>query len=118
MPVVHLLPGGKISLLRISRVVKAGVIVQPGNGSRTRALDCVRKNCSALRLDNVQRRHLRAALRHAVGNVPAVVRWLKPVESDGSVSGKLVGVNKNTIGPVQAIAYIKDRLVLHALALG
>ena len=56
--VIHLLPGGNVSLLRISRVVEAGVVVQPGNGSRTRALDGVGKNCSALRLDNVQRRHL------------------------------------------------------------
>ncbi len=66
--------------------------------------------------DHVQRAHLRAALRGAVGDELAIVRGVPPVERDGAVFGKLVRIDQNFVVAVNALANVEHRLVLLAVA--
>ena len=140
VPVVHLLPVGNLALLRIARVIEPGVVMQPRNRCSTRALDRVRKNRSRLRLDNVQRRHLRSASRSAIRDILPRIARLKPVKRHGAVSRKRIRIHQHTITlcgvrlgifsrppgitsgllrrRTRILPHVKHRLVLHPLALG
>ncbi len=116
--VVHLLAVGHFAFFRIARVIEAGVVELPCDGSGTGALDGVGKNGAGFGFDDVQRAHFGAAGRGAVGDILSGLAGIVPVERDGAVGRKFVGIDQHAVGPVETVAYIKDWLVLHPLALG
>ena len=88
----------------------------PSDAGRPRPLNRVRQQIARLGLNDVQRTHLRAAGRSAIGKILPVLRRLVPVKRNGPVRRERVRVDQNAVLAVAALAHIKHRLILHPLA--
>src|SRR5205823_14507564 len=116
--VVVFLPLGDFALFRVTRVPETGVVELPSDAGRTCALNGVGQQLSARNVDHVQRAQLRAAGRGAISEQLSIVRGLPPIKRDSAVGSERVHVHQFTIGSVDGIANVKNRLVLCALAAG
>src|SRR5437588_986186 len=116
MAVVHLLSGSDIAGPRISRVIKPGIIRQPGHTGSACAFDLLWKQFAGDGLDDLQSADLRPVRRCAVSHIFAVMAGEPPVEGNGPVGCEGVYVDQRTVLPAEALADIDDRLVLVPLA--
>ena len=64
----------------------------------------------------MQRAHLRTAQRCSISDILAVFAWIPPVQRHGSIRRQRIHIQQHTIFAVNAFAYVKNRLILHALA--
>ena len=116
MAVVNFLARLHIALPGISRVIKSGVVRQPSNARRPRALDRVGQKISSFCFENVQRAHLRPARRSSIRQIFSVLRRLVPIERNRPIRRQLIRIHQHAIFSLHAFAHIKHRLVLHSVA--
>src|SRR5256886_2464746 len=84
----------------------------PGDGAPVRVRDAVRKLLPRRRLDDGQRRHLVAATRESVGDVPRVVGGVVPVERGQARRIERVRINESAIRRADRVADVEDGLLL------
>src|SRR5215510_5959135 len=110
--VIHFLSGRNVAGLRITSVVKARTVRQPGNAGRAGASDLLRQQLAGGRFNYAQTTDFRPVGRGAIGHVFAVTGGKPPVKSDSAIRRQLIHVNQAAIFSIQSFTHVNDRLVL------
>src|SRR5579859_4422852 len=116
MAVVHLLAGRDVAGAGIARVVKGGIVRQPGNAGCACAFNLLREQLAGSSFNYTQSADFRSVGRGAVSHVLAVMGREPPIQSDGSVGCKRVYVHQGQVFSLQPLTDIDDRLVLMPFA--
>ena len=100
----------------MAAVIEAGIVLEPGEARKARAVDGVGQYSPGRSLNDAKRTFFRAAGRSTVGDILAVVGGEPPIERYGSVGGELVDIDQRAVVALQSFAHIKKRLVLAGIA--
>ena len=115
MPIVIFLSLCNFPLLRITRVVEAGIVHLPGDAGGASSLNRIREQLTGFGFDNPQRTDFRTARRGAVRYILSIFRRCPPVESNGSVWRERIHIDQDTVFTQQTVADQEHGLILRAL---
>ena len=115
---IVLLAGGDRARGRVAGIVEPARVREPGDARGAGARDDVGERPQRVEVEQVEDARLAAVGREPVGEQPAVVAGIVPVERGGAGGVERVHVHRHAVRAMQPVAHVEHGMVLATLAPG